>query len=626
MMDTEAILSGLIEVSCLKSTSESSISLCKKDGERFIVKATDSPDGASLLRNEYELLLSVAASRHPQAKAFPRAVAFRDHPPYTLILTFIPGHSLETLVEAQPDHPGLPREKAIQYTLAVLDQLACLHGMKPPVIHRDIKPQNVIVDENGACHLIDLGISRVYRPEARRGIGGMTDTRVIGTRLTAPPEQFGYRQTDERSDIYSAGVLLRYCLTGEYTQDADQAIDPGLRVIVRKATAFDPDSRYQNVRQMTAALKRQSARKKRGMPRWTLPALLIFLALAGLVAWVLTGGRPAPYRFREPLIEQAVRMQLNRPEGDLFPTDLEQVESIHIIGRQIYDSEDQIWFMASSDFIRDEAMREAGLWQENGGIASLEDVKALPGLRELCLYRQQISDISALWNTGILRVGIGENPLTDLSPLANNQRITYLNLNSLDIDPLDVLVTLPALDTLVACGVRFSSFDGLQTLPLEEVSLYNADNGVDWGPLGEIPTLKRVTIDRLDRQLLNTLRRLEITELTVADANGIPLHELSSLSELTDLYYYQTGSASQLLDDSPSFPKLQWLDVKNIRVESLACFSGMPALSILNIYASEVVSYDGLETLPSLESIFCTEEQALRIREQYPALSVELHD
>ena len=121
-----------------------------------------------------------------------------------------------------------------------------MHTLTPSLLHRDIKPQNVIVDSFGKCHFIDLGISRFLNSSKT------SDTLVMGTRLTAPPEQFGYQQTDLRSDIYSLGILLLYCITGEYKPENAvlMELSEPVRQIVTKATMFDPDKRYQTTEEL----------------------------------------------------------------------------------------------------------------------------------------------------------------------------------------------------------------------------------------------------------------------------------------------------------------------------------------------------------------------------------------
>lgn len=125
------------------------------------------------------------------------------------------------------------------------DAVTELHvGFDPPLIHRDLKPSNIVLSY-GALKLIDFGIARSYSE------GADADTHQFGTRAYAPPEQFGYGQTDERSDVYALGLILYYCLT-EQTPDArtreaswrDARIPEPLRAVIEKGASFDPAQRY----------------------------------------------------------------------------------------------------------------------------------------------------------------------------------------------------------------------------------------------------------------------------------------------------------------------------------------------------------------------------------------------
>jgi len=122
-----------------------------------------------------------------------------------------------------------------------------------PLIHRDLKPSNVVV--NGpALTIIDFGIARAFRA------GAPHDTTHFGTRSYAPPEQFGYGQTDVRSDVYALGMILYYLLT-ERDPDPSVAaggfaapdVPPCLRGVLQRACAFDPAARFSSVRELKAA-------------------------------------------------------------------------------------------------------------------------------------------------------------------------------------------------------------------------------------------------------------------------------------------------------------------------------------------------------------------------------------
>lgn len=167
-----------------------------------------------------------------------------------VIMEYIAGHTLQEEVYRRDASIDLAR------TLfpALCDGVAELHeGFAPPLIHRDLKPSNIIIC-NGNLTIIDFGIARTYRD------GAQGDTTPFGTRAYAPPEQFGFRQTDEQSDVYALGMILYYLLT-EKTPEAsaaqqgfpDLAFARRLQAVVAKATAFDPLARYRSAAELKQA-------------------------------------------------------------------------------------------------------------------------------------------------------------------------------------------------------------------------------------------------------------------------------------------------------------------------------------------------------------------------------------
>lgn len=137
------------------------------------------------------------------------------------------------------------------------DAVSELHErFTPPIIHRDLKPSNIILTAQNLT-IIDLGIARTYQASAAE------DTRHFGTRAYAPPEQFGFGQTDVRSDVYALGMLLYFCLT-EHTPDAAarrdgfraKGVPEPLRLVIARATAIDPAGRYATVRALRDAIVR----------------------------------------------------------------------------------------------------------------------------------------------------------------------------------------------------------------------------------------------------------------------------------------------------------------------------------------------------------------------------------
>ena len=182
----------------------------------------------------------------------------------TVFEEYIAGETLDKYVS---DHK-LSEEDIVALLLQICSGLRTLHTQNPPIIHRDLKPSNILVTEKDGealVKIIDFDASREYDPEKSH------DTRALGTDTYAPPEQFGYSQTDVRSDIYSLG-----CVIDEITKDME--IDPGLRDVISKATMFNPDQRYQSIDEVTRALLTYKRKKIRLMP--VIAALISVAVLA----------------------------------------------------------------------------------------------------------------------------------------------------------------------------------------------------------------------------------------------------------------------------------------------------------------------------------------------------------
>jgi hypothetical protein len=131
------------------------------------------------------------------------------------------------------------------------------------VIYRDIKPQNLIIDEERNVRFIDFGITRLYNPVKEQ------DTIFMGTPGFAPPEQFRQRQTDPRSDLYSLGATMHYLLTlrdpGCSPFDfapvslSNPSVSPLMDKVIQKALEIKAENRFQNARDMRKVLMGQLA-------------------------------------------------------------------------------------------------------------------------------------------------------------------------------------------------------------------------------------------------------------------------------------------------------------------------------------------------------------------------------
>ena len=198
------------------------------EGTRYVRKYLDVEEGHV---HPYERLVGVDV---PYAAKVLSADRIADK--LVVVCEYIDGQTLQDYVE---DHGPLYEETAQRYVGYLSAALSCLHSAAGgPIVHRDVNPSNIIVNDAGAW-LIDLGISRT------RVEGADQDTHTWGTAGYAAPEQFGFGQTDARTDVYALGKVLLFMVTGNGDAPLKEVSSLRARRVIEKATAIDPDRRYQ---------------------------------------------------------------------------------------------------------------------------------------------------------------------------------------------------------------------------------------------------------------------------------------------------------------------------------------------------------------------------------------------
>src|SRR5258707_2133581 len=166
---------------------------------------------------------------------------FTEHNCAYLVMKYIAG---ETLADKMGAGQFLPLDEVVRIGLALCDVLSYLHNQHPPIIFRDLKPENVILTTSGHLYLIDFGIARTHKP------GQAKDTSALGSDGYAPPEQYDRTQTDPRSDIYALGALLYYLATGDdpsghlFRFTPPLVTHPVLRNTIERCTQLDASKRY----------------------------------------------------------------------------------------------------------------------------------------------------------------------------------------------------------------------------------------------------------------------------------------------------------------------------------------------------------------------------------------------
>jgi uncharacterized RDD family membrane protein YckC len=199
-------------------------------GRRVAVKLIDAEaSGAALERFRQEGRLASAID-HPRC-VFVYAADEDQGRPY-IVLELMPGKTLEDLVQQRGP---LPVDEAVRHTLDLVDGLEQVH--KLGVIHRDVKPSNSFLDEDGRVKVGDFGLARSLAPSAK-----LTRTGAfVGTPLFAAPEQILNQPLDSRADVYSACATLYYLLTGKAPHDKGDG--DYLGVLARVVTDDPPPAR-----------------------------------------------------------------------------------------------------------------------------------------------------------------------------------------------------------------------------------------------------------------------------------------------------------------------------------------------------------------------------------------------
>lgn len=175
---------------------------------------------------------------------------------FLIVMDYIEGKPLS---DALKEQNSLPCEDVIEWAKQLCDVLEYLHTRKPPIIYRDMKPSNVMLQPDGTVKLIDFGIAREFKEKK------IQDTTCLGTRGYAAPEQFGGQgQTDARTDIYCLGATIYHLVTGHNPSEPpyemypirhwNPAFSSGLEKIILKCTQRNPDDRYQSCAELLYAL------------------------------------------------------------------------------------------------------------------------------------------------------------------------------------------------------------------------------------------------------------------------------------------------------------------------------------------------------------------------------------
>ncbi|NLV59698.1 MAG: protein kinase [Clostridiales bacterium] len=609
--------------SCLKYTQEQQVYklLRINDHTPFLLKVAQD-EAAPILKTEYRFLFELDFPFLPNTMD-----CFEEVGRVYLLREYLSGETLYELVENQG---ALPSDKAVLLTLSVCQMLHCLHTRKPPLIHRDIKPQNILYSPQGTCYLLDVGSIRQYVPDKSQ------DTVVMLTQATAAPEQFGFWQSDMRTDVYAVGKLLYYLLTAHFSADEPDLseVPKSLHHVLRKCLSFSPQKRYQSV----ASLEKVLCRWHR-LHNWH-PALLpltgFILLGCGMAFGFLMGRLTAPIlpaemvlpanvpaetalpaetstasvTFAEPKIEEAVRLILRKGSDEpISPKDLGMISEIYICGNEVYPDAQSHEQASYSHWIENEPM---------GTIRTLEDLLLMPNLATVVLDRQPIWDLEPFTKLPWLEtLSLCRCLVRDIAPLARCPWLEELYLHGNPLRDLSPVSDFQKLKTLVIPQTRVTDISALQGMKLERLDTAHLEIE-DYSVL-ETLSLRDFASVNLPESMLPSLSRM--TRLENLSFFQGRYHDLRSLSTLPALRILNvTQCEIDDYSDMSGFPHLFYLNLSEQKIENLIPFLALAELEYLVLSDTIVEKISSLPQFTHLVELTVDENLAERIAQTFPGV------
>ncbi|MBK1881936.1 serine/threonine protein kinase [Luteolibacter pohnpeiensis] len=324
----------------------------QKSLHRFVALKLLAPERAgdpSFARRFASEARSLAALNHPHIVAvhdFGEAGGY-----FYLLMEFVDGVNLRQLMQSR----RFSSDEALGIISPVCDALQAAHECG--IIHRDVKPENLLIDRNGMVKIADFGISRMIHDTVESPVFGRADadvasqTLAAGTPDYAAPEQGASGASDHRVDIYSLGVVLYEMITGE-RPDRELIIPPSRRTsidmriddVVLKALQKEPDLRFRTMDEFRRTLDEASGTKlapdvlpvrKRRATALILSVAVMILALA---AWLFWGNYAGSENSYQPQItkEPELKFQSLEDAYQAFEenfTELQEARKVRVVGK-----------------------------------------------------------------------------------------------------------------------------------------------------------------------------------------------------------------------------------------------------------------------------------------------------
>lgn len=601
---------------CLKESEDSSTFLVKETATGILcVLKWGRNRQAEFLRNEMEIMKKMADRK---LSGIPKAYRiFEENGEVYLVREYIEGMSLAQMVLQKG---GISEAEICRISRKICQTAEQFQNPDEPMIHRDIKPENIVVTPGGEVVFIDFGTMRSYKKDGSR------DTFVVGTRGTAAPEQYGYTQTDQRTDVYAIGQTMLYMVSESYemNQLSECAVSRRMKKIIEKACSFEPDKRYGDAAQLRRAVEKCQANNRKKVYKkagavFGLIAAGYILAIFSPDGTVIENKRietaeqsaaeeqiQAEITFREELIEEAVRKELGLSKTDKITASmLEDVRKLRIVGKEILDDEDTFWGEGHHVDGKDSSFGSV-----RGNITDLSDLAQMVNLEELALCNQKIEDISGLKELPLKKLYLSKNMITDFSVLLNLIDLDTLCIMENPAENLSVIGECTGILRLNIQGMNLTDIDFLKNLSLDYLDMSNVEveNNI-FEPLTEMKKLDTLCMCDVNEAAAETLSQMSTLKALFMWGDSTILENLKPLKGMTQLETLAFTTQISSLEGIEQFPSLNFLSVNFSLVKDLSPVTGAKNLQVIDISNADIKNFEPLFGHSGLTEVHCTEEQ-----------------
>ena len=601
---------------CLKESEDSSTFLVKETATGILcVLKWGRNRQTEFLRNEMEIMKKMADRK---LSGIPKAYRiFEENGEVYLVREYIEGMSLAQMVLQKG---GISEAEICRISRKICQTAEQFQNPDEPMIHRDIKPENIVVTPGGEVVFIDFGTMRSYKKDGSR------DTFVVGTRGTAAPEQYGYTQTDQRTDVYAIGQTMLYMVSESYemNQLSECAVSRRMKKIIEKACSFEPDKRYGDAAQLRRAVEKCQANNRKKVYKkagavFGLIAAGYILAIFSPDGTVIENKRietaeqsaaeeqiQAEITFREELIEEAVRKELGLSKTDKITASmLENVRKLRIVGKEILDDEDTFWGEGHHVDGKDSSFGSV-----RGNITDLSDLAQMVNLEELALCNQKIEDISGLKELPLKKLYLSKNMITDFSVLLNLIDLDTLCIMENPAENLSVIGECTGILRLNIQGMNLTDIDFLKNLSLDYLDMSNVEveNNI-FEPLTEMKKLDTLCMCDVNEAAAETLSQMSTLKALFMWGDSTILENLKPLKGMTQLETLAFTTQISSLEGIEQFPSLNFLSVSFSPVKDLSPVTGAKNLQVIDISNADIKNFEPLFGHSGLTEVHCTEEQ-----------------